>query len=97
MTNSVVASITIAHVIILIISIAIIIIIASMISLCFVINVIVFNNALVYECDMHFNMIQWGQATQIYISKLTIIGSENGLSPGWLNPNHNDDLLYIIA
>ena len=25
----------------------------------------------------------WGRVTHIYISKLTIIGSDNGLSPGW--------------
>ena len=25
----------------------------------------------------------WGQVTHIYVSKLTIIGSDNGLLPGW--------------
>ena len=27
----------------------------------------------------------WGQVTYIWVSKLTIIGSDNGLSPGWRN------------
>ena len=42
----------------------------------------------------HYNMVSflqlaawplthWGQVTHICISKLTIIGSNNGLSPGW--------------
>ena len=26
--------------------------------------------------------IHWGRVTHIYVSKLTIIGSDNGLSPG---------------
>ena len=28
-------------------------------------------------------LTHWGRVTQICISKLTIIGSDNGLSPGW--------------
>ena len=28
-------------------------------------------------------LTHWGRVTQIYVSKLTIIGSENGLSPDW--------------
>ena len=27
-------------------------------------------------------LTHWGQVTHIYVSKLTIIGSDNGLSPG---------------
>ena len=29
------------------------------------------------------NLTHWGRVTHICISKLTIIGSDNGLSPGW--------------
>ena len=28
-------------------------------------------------------LIRWGRVTHICVSKLTIIGSDNGLSPGW--------------
>ena len=28
------------------------------------------------------SLIRWGQAMHTYVSKLTIIGSDNGLSPG---------------
>ena len=28
-------------------------------------------------------LIHWGRVTQICVSKLTIIGSDNGLSSGW--------------
>ena len=30
-----------------------------------------------------FILTHWGRVTHIYISNLTIIGSDNGLSPGW--------------
>ena len=29
------------------------------------------------------SLTQWGRATHICVSKLTTIGSDNGLSPGW--------------
>ena len=32
------------------------------------------------QCDM--NLTHWGRVTHICVSKLTIIGSDNGLSPG---------------
>ena len=28
-------------------------------------------------------LTHWGRVTHIYVGKLTIIGSDNGLSPGW--------------
>ena len=30
----------------------------------------------------HNQLTHWGRVTQIYVTKLTIIGSDNGLSPG---------------
>ena len=30
----------------------------------------------------HYELTHWGQETHIYVSKLTIIGTDNGLSPG---------------
>ena len=38
-----------------------------------------------HHSDSHANHVitnHWGQATHIYVSKLTIIGSDNGLMPG---------------
>ena len=32
---------------------------------------------------LYFLLTHWGRVTHICISKLTIIGSDNGLSPGW--------------
>ena len=32
---------------------------------------------------MHAPLTHWGRVTHICVSKLTIIGSDNGLSPGW--------------
>ena len=32
--------------------------------------------------DLPFGLTHWGQATHICVGKLTIIGSDNGLSPG---------------
>ena len=38
---------------------------------------------LLYQCDVHSAMLtHWGRVTHICVSKLTIIGSDNGLSPG---------------
>ena len=28
-------------------------------------------------------LTHWGRVTHIYVNKLTIIGSDNGLSPSW--------------
>ena len=33
--------------------------------------------------DICFALTHWGQVRHIYITKLTIIGSDNGLSPDW--------------
>ena len=33
--------------------------------------------------SMHNGETHWGRVTHISVSKLTIIGSDNGLSPGW--------------
>ena len=30
-----------------------------------------------------YSLTRWGRVTHIYVSKLTIIASDNGLSPGW--------------
>ena len=35
------------------------------------------------ETHLRWESPHWGQVTHICISKLTIIGSDNGLSPGW--------------
>ena len=35
-----------------------------------------------HSCDVVLALTHWGQLTHICISKLTIIGSDNGLSPG---------------
>ena len=42
-------------------------------------------------------LIRWGWVTQICISKLTIIGSDNGLAPGWRQTINwtNDGILLI--
>ena len=41
------------------------------------------DNCLGALCTINVNMLtQWGRVTHICISKLTIIGSDNGLSPG---------------
>ena len=49
--------------------------------------------------EMPFNNVtHWGRVTHIYVSKLNIIGSDNGLAPGrrqaviWTN-----DGLYLIG
>ena len=35
-----------------------------------------------YGVETAFNLTHWGQVTHICVGKLTIIGSDNGLSPG---------------
>ena len=35
------------------------------------------------SCDMTVMLPHWGQVTHICVNNLTIIGSDNGLSPGW--------------
>ena len=35
------------------------------------------------KLTLRVQLTHWGQVTHICISKLTIIGSDNGLSPGW--------------
>ena len=48
-------------------------------------------------------VIHWGRVTHMYVSKLTIIGSDNGLSPGRchaiipLGTNFNDILIKIYT
>ena len=43
------------------------------------------------KCSYMFSLTHWGRVTQICVSKLAIIGSDNGLSPGrrqaiiWIN------------
>ena len=34
-------------------------------------------------CWICYRLTHWGRVTHIYVRKLTIIGSDNGLSPGW--------------
>ena len=34
-------------------------------------------------CETTVCLTHWGRVTHIYVSKLTIIGSDKGLSPGW--------------
>ena len=36
-----------------------------------------------HDAPNYRQLIHWGRVTQICVSKLTIIGSDNGLSPGW--------------
>ena len=36
----------------------------------------------VVDDTMYNSLTHWGRATHLYVGKLTIIGSDNGLSPG---------------
>ena len=48
------------------------------------------------QLDRH-NLTHWGRVTHICVSKLTIIGSGNGLSPGWRQAIiWINDLIYLI-
>ena len=41
------------------------------------------HTAHVYHSSMIWYLTHWGRMTHICVSKLTSIGSDNGLSPGW--------------
>ena len=45
--------------------------------------------SLVHQLWRYFSLVltHWGRVTHICICKLTIIGSDNGLSPGWHQAN----------
>ena len=49
--------------------------------------------------QVHCSLTHWGWVTHICVSKLTIIGSDNGLSPGWRQAIiwTNDAILLIGA
>ena len=47
--------------------------------------------------QLQTNLTHWGRVTHICVGKLTIIGSDNGLSPGWRQAIiwTNDGILLI--
>ena len=46
-------------------------------------SVVIHDNAVVWKCFPHYwSLILWIQVPHICVGKLTIIGSDNGLSPG---------------